>query len=182
MPELSPLIRAQHVAELGFLQVALQRSGRDDLQLVEHPADGAPPHLVVSFGNDEVDRPRDLHVTFVPLEADDDDGGAVASRYIELFVPLPLPVAPEQVVLLQRAIAMVNEHLAIGRFGLSRESKLYYRYVLAAPAAGLIDDEMFVEVVAFVEFHQDHFTDYLEGVLDDEISLDVLHAVIDQTS
>ena len=181
MAELSSLLRAQYVAELGFLEVALQRSGREDLQLVEHPADGATPHLVVRFGHDEVDRPRDLHVMFIPLEADD-DGGAVASRYIELFVPLPLPVAPEQVVSLQRAIAMVNEHLAIGRFGLSRDSKLYFRYVLASPAAGLIDDEMFVELVAFVEFHQEHFTDYLEGVLDDEISLDVLHAVIDQTS
>ena len=178
MPELSPLLQAQYVAELGFLEVALQRSGRDELQLVEHPADGSPPHLIVSFGNDELDRPRDLHVTFIPLDVEEAD----ASRFTELFVPLPLTVAPEQVVPIQRAIAMVNEHLAIGRFGLSRDSKLYFRYVLASPVAGLIDDEMFVEVVAFVEFHQDHFTDYLEGVLDDEIHLDVLHAVIDQTS
>lgn len=178
MPELSPLIRAQHVAELGFLQLALQQSGRDDLQLVEQPPDGSPPHLIVSFGDDDMGRPRDLHVTFIPLDADEAD----SSRFTELFVPLPLTVGPEQVVPMQRAIAMVNEHLAIGRFGLSRDAHPYFRYVLASPASGLIDDDMFVEVVAFVEFHQDHFTDYLEGVLDDEISLDVLHAVIDQSS
>lgn len=178
MPELSSLIRAQHVAELGFLEVALQRSGRADLELVANPADGAPPNLVVPFGNDDMDRPRDLHVTFIPLDAEEAD----ASRFVELYVPLPLHVEADRVELLQRAVAMVNEHTAIGRFGLSRKGDLYFRYVLAAPISGLIDDDMFIELVAFVEFHQDHFTDYLEGVLDDQVSIAVLHDVIDQSS
>lgn len=178
MPDLSPLVRAQHVAELSILKLALERSGRDDLSLVEQPTDGSPPHLVVPFGNDDMDRPRDLHVTFIPLDADEAD----SSRFVELFVPLPLEVSADRVDDLQRAIAMVNEHLALGRFGLSRDAHPYFRYVLTSPVSGLIDGEMFVELVAFVEFHQDHFTDYLEGVVEGVIDLHVLHAVIDQSS
>jgi hypothetical protein len=178
MPDLSPLTRAKHVAELGFLELALRNAGRDDVEVVEPDAADELPSLVVDLGPDDEGRPRTLHVRIIPLDEDE----ATATRFVEMFVPLPFDVDDDRTADLRQALGIVNEHLAVGHFGLRGDGLLYYRYVLATPLLQMIDDEMFVEVVAFVDFHQDHFADYLEGVCVDEVSLLVLDDVIRQSS
>lgn len=178
MPDLSPLNRAKHAAELTFLERALQRSGRDELELVEPEAADELPTLLVGLGADDENRPRVLHVRIIPLDEDESD----ATRFVELYVPLPFEVPEAKVSEVREALSVVNEHLAIGHFGLMRDGSLYYRYVLATPLVQMIDEEVFVEVVAFVDFHQEHFADYLEGVIEDEISLLVLDDVIRDSS
>ena len=42
----------------------------------------------------------------------------------------------------------------------------------------MIDDDMIGELVSFVDFHQEHFGDYLEGVIEDEVSVLVLDRVL----
>jgi len=54
----------------------------------------------------------------------------------------------------------------------------FYRYVLAVPNNTTIDGAMFIEVVALIEFHQENFADYLEGIIDQEISLTTLPELI----
>lgn len=178
MPDLSPLNRAKHIAELGFLENALRASGRDETDLVEPEAADELPTLLISLGDDDEHRPRVLHVRIIPLDEEESD----ATRFVELYVPLPFEVPDEKLSELREALSIVNEHLAIGHFGLMRDGSLYYRYVLATPLVQMIDDEVFVELVAFVDFHQDHFADYLEGVVADEISLLVLDEVIRESS
>ncbi len=178
MPDLSPLARAKHVAELGFLEIALRSSGRDELAVLEPEATDELPSLVVGLGIDDEERPRVLHVRIIPLGEDEAD----ATRFVEMYVPLPFEVPDDRTPDIRHALSIVNEHLAIGHFGLQSDGRLYYRYVLATPLLQMIDDEMFVEVVAFVDFHQDHFADYLEGVCADEISVFVLDDVIRQST
>ena len=55
------------------------------------------------------------------------------------------------------------------------------RHDLVAPKHQLLDDDMLTEVVALADFHQGHFSDYLEGVCEGEISVLVLDEVINRS-
>jgi hypothetical protein len=177
MPDLSPATRARHIAELGLMESALVAAGHET-KLFEPDDPNELPQLFVNLGQDDLLRQRVLHLRIIPA----DDGGQGATRYLEMFVPLPVPVPAERIDEVRQALTIVNEYLAIGLFGLRRNGSLYYRYVLATPFEDMVDSDMLAEVVSLILFHQDHFTDYLEGVCEDEISLLVLDRVIEEST
>jgi hypothetical protein len=179
-PALTPVTRARHVAELGFMQQAVNDAGYET-ELVEPDDAGELPRLLVDLGIDDEERARVAHIRIIPLE-DDPDVGASATRFVEITVPLPIEVPDDRVGDVRQAVTIVNEHIAVGLFGLHSTGSLYYRYVLATAFEDMVPGEMFAEVMSFVDFHQDHFTDYLEGICVDEIDLVVLDRVIREST
>ncbi|HRE03633.1 MAG TPA: hypothetical protein PLV68_20220, partial [Ilumatobacteraceae bacterium] len=71
------------------------------------------------------------------------------------------------------------DHLAAcAGIDLDPDGTLYYRYVLASRLHTTIDPDLLIELIAMVEFHQEHYGDFLEGVTDGGIAIEVLDAVI----
>lgn len=77
-------------------------------------------------------------------------------------------------------MAVVNGALAVGHFAW-RGKEIFYRYMLSLSSSALIDDAMLGELMPMLVFHQEHFSDYLEGVLDDEISLPILPDLVNSS-
>jgi len=173
MAEPEALLRAGHVVELGFIQTALEPIGYSSE--INDPTDTTlVPELVVLLGDDDEGRIRSLRIGFVP-EADE----LTSTKLLHFYSPLPFTAA-EGVGIdnLRAAVAIVNEHVAIGAFGVHNDASLYFRYLLAGGRGRFFDDDMVVEIVAFIDFHQEHFGDYLDGVCAGEVSVAVLADVI----
>jgi hypothetical protein len=171
MTGLNDLQRAQAVVELGVVEVGIAALGYETA--ITEGSGETVPELVVELGADEQDRPRRLHMSYVPTE-----GGMEHVSLLQFHAPLPFPTPSEKLGELRTAVAIVNEHIGLGRFGMHNDGGLYFNYVLAAPRFTMTDDDMIGELVQFVDFHQEHFGDYLEGVAEDEVSVLVLDRII----
>ncbi|MEX0868836.1 MAG: hypothetical protein WD011_04110 [Nitriliruptoraceae bacterium] len=143
-------------------------------RLVEPNDDLPVPTLLVAFDADDEGRERTLGISFMPFE----DGQFVATEFVQFYVRLPFEVPAERRTEVQAAATIVTASLAIGHFAL-RGDELYYRYVLASPSGGVVDGNLLAELVQLLDFHQDRFADYLEGVVTDNISLRVLPQVLE---
>jgi hypothetical protein len=173
--DLSDLMHQQHRAELGLLSVTLQQAGfsTEFLSAGDELPVGA---LVVDLGADEHDRPHLMTISIMPF-GDDQFG---ATQFFQFYTALPFSPARAQMGDLGQAIAIVNGAMAIGHFGV-RRGELFYRYMLAIDSSTTIGSEMLIELMSLLTFHQEHFGDYLEGVLDGQISLAILPKLIEQT-
>lgn len=171
-PEPDPVERARHIAELAFIESAVQAAGYRTESI--EPADAAQvPEIVVTLDDDEESRQRSLRISFIPV------GDSVeATTFLQLWVPLPFSASAEVVDDVRRAATIVNEHVALGRFGVGADGSVSFRYVLAARKHTMIDDDLIAEIVAFVDFHQEHFGVFMEGICDGGIAVDVLENVI----
>lgn len=168
--------RAGFVAELGFAESAAQARGYATT-LIDAGGQTAP-ELVITLSTDADGRARMLRASFVPVGDDMEH-----TKFLQLWVPLPFTIgADASLADVREAAAIVNEHVAIGRFGVHDDATVYFRYILAAPKHSMLDDEMVGEVIVFCDYHQEHFGDYLEGVCDGEISLLVLADVINRSA
>lgn len=171
--ELSAEQLAVHATELERLSTALGSVDYDTRVL--HASDDIPlPTLLVALGVDEEERDRTLAISILPFGHDDLDATALLQFYV--LLPFELVDATRTDVL--AATAHVNAAMAIGHFA-ARGDELYYRYVHASAKDEQDGSEMIVELVQLIDFHQQHFGDYLEGILTDELSLQVLPEVID---
>ncbi|MEO6122921.1 MAG: hypothetical protein ABIR32_04370 [Ilumatobacteraceae bacterium] len=164
--------RSGHIAELAFIETAVQAAGYQSAQTGSDDL-SVEPELIVALDPDEDSRARSLRISFIPV------GDEVEStKFVQLWVTLPFEVAADRVDAVRLATAIVNEHVALGRFGVDQDGSVYFRYVLAARAHTMIDDDLIAEVVSFVDFHQEHFGDFVEGVCDGNIEIEVLEHVI----
>jgi hypothetical protein len=161
---------ASHRATLTFIQTAAETAGYTTS--LADPG-GDEPTLIVLFDADEEQRQRSLRMTFVPAAGELD-----ATELIQLFSPLPFAASPAMLADIRQAVAIVNEYCGLGGFGVQTDGTPYFRYTLAVARHPSIDDAMITEVIQFVEFHQEHFGDFLEGVADGAIAIEVLDAVI----
>lgn len=168
--------RAGYLVELQLVTPAVDALGYTSTTI---SSDGdANPELIVSLSTDEDGRQRTLRISFIPV------GDNVShTKFVQMWSPLPFTAgaATTRHELLE-AVAIVNEHVALGRFGLQDDGTLYFRYILAVPRSEMLDDDMFGEIVAFCDYHQEFFGDYLEGVCEGEISVLVLANVISRSS
>ena len=167
--------RAAQVAELGFAAAAVQANGYE-IDPEDHDAADAHeiPELAILLDPDEEGRARSLHLSFVQTEEQ-----LLHTRVLQLWSPLPFGAGEAcSLTDLRLAVAIVNEHVGLGRFGVQDDGTLYFRHDLVAPKHQLIVDDMLVEMVALIDFHQCHFSDYLEGVCEGKISVLVLDEVI----
>jgi hypothetical protein len=138
---------------------AALRSAGSEVELV------SPTSLHVAMGLDDKARDRSVGVVVLPSVAG-------APPFVQLVSLLPTPVAEDLVGDLLAAVNDVNTAAALGAFILDGERQLLFRYVLAVPDAGVAD--LLAWLVPFVGWEAQHFGDYLEGVLEGEISLLVL--------
>lgn len=168
MDDVSDLIKARHEAELGVMEGALNEHGHDT-RLLEASDQVPLPTLLVALGADDENRERTLGVSIMPFDEDAFD----ATDLIQFYVQLPFEVPTDRRADIGAAATEVNAALAVGHFAL-RGTELYYRYVLATPNNAVVDGDMLTELVSLIAFHQEHFGDYFEGVLEGQIDLSVL--------
>lgn len=166
--DLPPGMREQHLAELSLMRPAFTGLGFVS-ELVEGTSTEPLSALVVDLGSDDLDRHRELTVRIRPFG---DDQFAATTLY-EFVVVMPYAATPEKTDEIGTAIALVNAEMAVGAFEL-RGVQISYRYSLSLDSAATISTSMLGELVPLLVFHQEHFGDYLEGVLDDEISVLIL--------
>ena len=160
--------RARQVAELGFAAGAIGARGYATTAL-----ESAVPELVVHLDDDGEGRPRALHLRFVSLA-----GGLAHTKLLQIWAALPFTVPPNRADAVRAATSIVTLHAAIGSFGIDGDGRVHYRYVLAAPAHELLDDDMLGEIVALADFHQHHFGDFVEGVSTGETEIASLDRLI----
>lgn len=151
-------------------------------QLAEHgyevevaEARGGPPSIVVHLGDDERKRHRGLAITPTPPM---DESGALG--FVQFFAELPFS-PPKDLAPLYRALAVVNNRVGLGSFGIDAQQRLYYRYTVAAGADGL-PGPVLVDLVGLTAHIQEFYGDYVEGVCTGDISSYVLDEVIARSS
>ena len=166
--ELPDSVNKQHMAELALMQPVFTDAGYP-AQLVEASDDLPLSTLIVSLGADDRDRQRTMTVNIMPFG----DDKFASTTFIQFYVPMPFPVDSSKMDDLGHAIALVNGAMAVGHWAV-RGSELFFRYMLALSSSATVDNDMLGELASMLIFHQEHFADYLEGVLDDEVSLLVL--------
>ncbi|WP_217594364.1 YbjN domain-containing protein [Cohnella sp. GbtcB17] len=121
---------ARDLAELGFLQQALEEAGLP-CRLLEPTEDIPIPALLAAPDADEDNGERYLTFTFVPL--DDEDIGDI--RLLQIYTVVAPAVASDARAGLAELLMTVNSRLPLGHFGLNDAGELYYRYVWAVGAA-----------------------------------------------
>lgn len=168
----SDAINAQHLAELGLMQASLRTAGFNT-ELIPVNDELPVTSLVVDLGEDDVERPRLMTISIMPFG----DDQFAATQFIQFYVPMPYQAPPGRLDDLGHAMAIINGAMAVGHFAV-RGTELFYRYMLAIDTSATIGDDMLGELLPLLMFHQEHFSDYLEGVLDDEVSLSILPDLI----
>lgn len=167
MDDMSELIALEHAAQLGILGDALAATGHES-QLIEPHGELPVTTLMVALGKDDDDRDRTLAVSIMPLGSD-----LAETQLVQFYVPMPFSIDDDSMGSVQRAVAIVNAAMAVGHFAVSG-SELIYRYVLAMPNSESFNIAMTSELIGLLAFHQEHFGDYFEGIIDDEITLSML--------
>jgi hypothetical protein len=165
-------VESLHAAELGLMQASLRAAGYPT-ELLPVSDELPVTSLVVDLGDDDMDRRRFMTISIMPFG----DDQFAATEFIQFYVPMPYTAPPGTLDELGHAMAVINAAMAVGHFAV-RGSELFYRYMLALDSSATIGDAMLGELFALLVFHQEHFSDYLEGVLDGEISLLVLPELI----
>jgi hypothetical protein len=158
----------QHMAELSLIQPVFTEAGYP-AQLVAANDELPLSSLVVDLGTDDADRPRFMAVSIMPFG----DHSFPSTTFTQFYVQLPFAFDASQLGDLGHAIALINGAMAVGHFAV-RGDELFFRYMLASGSGTTVDSAMLSELVPMLIFHQEHFADYLEGVLDGEVSLLVL--------
>jgi hypothetical protein len=168
------LTHADHAMQLGALSGEL-KTREIDTQLID-PNDELPvTTLLVALDADDRDRERTMAISIMPLGADDLESMQLAQFYVQI----PFKIADDMVPVIERATSMVNAALAIGHFGV-QGNQLFLRHVLALPRDQSFDPDMTVELIGLLAFHQEHFGDYFEALLDGELTLSILPQAIAQ--
>lgn len=166
------LIHLDHSAQLGLLRSALNERGIEN-QLIE-PSDQLPVNtLMIDVGPDDKERDRVLAASIMPLDGD----GLAHTQLVQFYAQMPFEVDDVSTASVERACAIVNAALAVGHFGM-QHGQLFYRYILAMPSSTTFDLDMTIELIALLAFHQEHFGDFFEGIVDDEITLSTLPALL----
>ncbi len=164
-----------YTAQLDLLRQAL--NAHDIAAQMIEPTEQVPaPTLMVSLDQDDKGRERHLAITIMPF-GDSDGDGLDSTQLVQFYAHMPFEVDDESVGVCQRAVAMVNPALAVGHFGMQNQ-QLFFRYVLAMPAGDTFDADMSIELIGLLAFHQEHFGDYFEGLIEDEIALSTLPALL----
>ena len=172
---LPDMIHQQHLAALTLMSSTLHAAGMTT-QLIEANDELPVSALVVDLGADELDRKRSMTISIMPFG----DDTFAATQFIQFYVPMPYAVTRDQRGDLGQAMAVVNGAMAVGHFAW-RGKEIFYRYMLSLSSSAFIDDAMLGELMPMLVFHQEHFSDYLEGVLDDEISLSILPDLVNSS-
>ena len=172
MDTLSPELEARYSAELELLAAAVR--GDYPARVVEAGGELPLPTLLVSFGQDEEGRDRTLAVSFMPLPEDD----LPSTQLLQFYVRLPFAVPDGQRADVLQAATLLNAALVLGHFAV-RGQEAYYRYVMAAPSGDVVDGDLLAELLPLLQFHQEHFGDYLEGIATDEVSLQALPRLLE---
>lgn len=174
--ELDDVTHAHHEAELGLMQATLE--AEDFVTQFLGAGDELPvAALVVALGVDDKERQRLMTVSIMPFGDDD----FPATSFVQFYVPMPFRAPADKMGDLGHAMAVVNGAMALGHFGV-RGGEVFFRYMLAYDSATTVDGDMLIELMTMLTFHQEHFADYLEGVLEGEVSLQVLPQLINQTN
>ncbi|MFD2331970.1 YbjN domain-containing protein [Cohnella sp. GCM10020058] len=121
---------ARDLAELGFLQQALEEAGLPS-RLIEPNAEVPIPALLATPDTDDDSEERYLTFTFVPL--DDEDIGDL--RLLQIYTVVAPSVASEARAGAAELLMAVNSRLPLGHFSLNDAGELYYRYVWAVASA-----------------------------------------------
>lgn len=169
------LTHAEHASQLGLLGAYLTARGIPS-DLVDPGPELLVTTLMIGLEQDDEGRDRVLAVSIMPLGSD-----LESLQLVQYYVQMPFEVKTvDELAMIERATAVVNGAVAIGNFGM-QGSQLFYRYVHAMPADQTFEDDAAVELVGILAFHQEHFGDYFEGLLNDDFPLSTLPSVLAAT-
>lgn len=164
---MSAELHAQHAAELSLIEPVVRDLGFDTTL---DDGDGEPA-LAIDLGDDGSGEHRVMVLTIesADLFADSED--------LHFTVVLPFDVGTDRADEAHQAIPIVNAAMSHGSFSMAGSS-IAYEHVLTVDASTTVADDVLRDLVPSLVDEQERFGDYLEGVVDDEISVVVLADVI----
>ncbi|MFT6763486.1 MAG: hypothetical protein ACJAXA_002144 [Candidatus Aldehydirespiratoraceae bacterium] len=168
------LTHAEHASQLGLLGAYLKASDINS-ELIDPGPELPVTTLMISLAADDEGRERTLAVSIMPLGDD-----LESLQLVQFYVQMPFVVAKDDRAMIERATATVNGALAIGNFGV-HSNQLFFRHVHAMPSDQTFEEASSVELVGILAFHQEHFGDYFEGLLNDDFPLSSLASVLAET-
>jgi hypothetical protein len=152
-------MHARHLAELGFLQDALEELGLS-CSLVERSREVPLSTLMVNIEGGTAERPRQLALSFYPTEP----GQFENTLLLQYFLPLPTTFDPEGADRIRQVLPEINNRLVLGHFSItSGEPQLHYRYVQPLPADEMVNSDVIKDVLVILTFTPILFADLLEA-------------------
>jgi hypothetical protein len=161
----SDALHAQHAAELSLIEPLARDLGFDAT------LDDDEPALAIDLGDDGSGGHRVMMLTIesADLFADTED--------LHFTVVLPFDVSSERVDEARQAIPIVNAAMSLGSFSMAGAA-IAFEHVLTVDNSATVADDVLRDLIPALVDEQERFGDYLEGVVDDEISVVVLADLI----
>ncbi len=159
-------IYARHLVELGFLENLINQKGYSS-ELIE-ASKNVPYHtLLINLEPDAQGRPRQMTLTFYPLDAEQFPN----TLFLQYFTELPVQIQPETLDEVTRLLIFLNNKLVVGNFGIAQgQNKLNHRYVQTLPSDEIINENIVFDAITLFNYTSILFGNLLESVATGKMS------------
>jgi len=147
-----------YLASLQRLQQVLKEMGYESRILEK--TDFIPIHsLLCGIEQDYKNRNRYVHFSYIPMPEDWDD-----NMLLQFYITLPLEIKIENVDTLKALLIEMNNHTAIGQFGINNDGAVCFRHVQVSTKAEPLTEAVFQSTLEIFVFMVDGYEDTIEAV------------------
>jgi hypothetical protein len=159
-------IHARHLAQLSLLKNILDEA--DLLTTMLEKSEAIPIHvLMVGIQQDEEDRDRYLHFSFLPLNEEE----IQAVQLLQIYCTLPIELEADKKDALASLMLEINTRLPIGHFGINEQNEIHYRYVYSLSGSKTFEADEILEIVSLFIYMIDMFSGPVEGLANGSVDL-----------
>jgi hypothetical protein len=138
----------RHFAELGLLANLMQNLDYET-QLVEQSAEVPYHTLLVELEPDPLKTPRQMALTFYPIDDDEFENILLLQYYLDL----PFEVPGDHLDSVKKLLVPLNGRLVLGHFGMTENlDRVNYRYVQVLNSDELITEGMIGDVLILINY------------------------------
>ncbi|MTI85716.1 MAG: hypothetical protein FH756_17930 [Firmicutes bacterium] len=160
---ISEKVHARHLVFLDFIKRYLEEDGMESM-LMERSEDLPLNILLTSIKRDHKGRERFINFSFVPTSEDDLEN----LNLLQFYSIVPCDYKPENRDSLEKLLLAINQHMAVGHFGIKQDAEVYIRYIHAFPLSSLPQKEDINELVMLYTYMHDSFGELIESVVSGE--------------
>ncbi len=159
-------IYARHLVELGFLENLVNQMGYST-ELIEASKDVPYHTLLINLDSDQQDRPRQMTLTFYPIDAEQFEN----TLLLQYFLELPFSVQPRAIDEMNKLLIYLNNKAVVGHFGITQgQNKLHHRYVQTLSSEDVVNEGIAADTIVLFNYTSILFGNILESVASGKMS------------
>lgn len=157
---------ARHLVELGFLENLVNQMGYST-ELIEASKDVPYHTLLMNLDSDQQGRPRQMTLTFYPIDAEQFEN----TLLLQYFLELPFSLKPGAIDEVNKLLIYLNNKAVVGHFGITQgQNKLHHRYVQTLPSDDVVNEDIASDTIMLFNYTSILFGSILESVASGEMS------------